>query len=67
MNLGNFYSKDFVENVIVLVMVMVVFMMIINAVGVRLFARINNIGVIAELVGALGLIILFLIYVNRGL
>jgi urea carboxylase system permease len=62
----NLYSKDFAENAIILAMVMVVFTTIINATGVRLLARINNIGVIAELIGASGLIILFLIHANRG-
>ena len=62
----NLYSKDFAENAIILAMVMVVLTTIINATGVRLLARINNIGVIAELVGASGLIILFLIHANRG-
>jgi urea carboxylase system permease len=62
----NLYSKDFAENAIVLALVMVALTTTINATGVRLLARINNIGVIAELVGAGGLIILFLIHVNRG-
>jgi urea carboxylase system permease len=65
-NSGNAYTKDFAENAIVLAMVMVVLTTIINAAGVRLLARINNIGVIAELVGASGLIVLFLIHANRG-
>jgi len=65
-NSGNAYSKDFAENAIVLAMVMVVLTTIINATGVRLLARINNIGVIAELVGASGLIILFLINTTRS-
>jgi urea carboxylase system permease len=62
----NLYSKDFAENAIILALVMVVFTTIINATGVRLLARINNIGVIAELVGASGLIILFLIHTTRS-
>ncbi len=62
----NLYSKDFAENAIILAMVMVFFTTLINATGVRLLARINNIGVIAELVGASGLIILFLIHTTRS-
>jgi urea carboxylase system permease len=65
-NSGNAYSKDFAENAIVLAMVMVVLTTLINATGVRLLARINNIGVIAELVGASGLIVLFLINTTRS-
>jgi urea carboxylase system permease len=62
----NLYSKDFAENAIILAMVMVALTTLINATGVRLLARINNIGVIAELVGASGLIILFLIHTTRS-
>jgi urea carboxylase system permease len=65
-NSGNLYSKDFAENAIVLAMVMVVFTTIINVMGVSVLARINNIGVIAELVGATGLIFLFLVHATRG-
>jgi urea carboxylase system permease len=62
----NLYSKDFAENAIILAMVMVFFTTLINATGVRLLARINNIGVIAELVGATGLIILFMVHTTRS-
>jgi urea carboxylase system permease len=62
----NLYSKDFAENAIILAMVMVVLTTIINMSGVAILARINNIGVIAELVGASGLIILFLIHTTRS-
>ncbi|HEX3332476.1 MAG TPA: APC family permease [Gaiellales bacterium] len=65
-NSGNLYSKDFAENAIILAMVMVVLTTLINATGVKLLARINNIGVIAELVGASGLIVLFLVNATRG-
>src|SRR5438309_5412116 len=46
-NSGTAYSKDFAENAIILAMVMVVLTTLINATGVKLLARINNIGVIA--------------------
>jgi urea carboxylase system permease len=62
----NLYSRDFAENAIILAMVLVLLTTIINMSGVAILARINNIGVIAELVGASGLIILFLIHVNRS-
>jgi urea carboxylase system permease len=65
-NSGNYFSKDFAENAVVLAMVMVVLTTIINMSGVAILARINNIGVIAELVGASGLIILFLIHTTRS-
>jgi urea carboxylase system permease len=62
----NYYTKDFAENAIVLGMVMVLFTTLINVAGVRVLSRINNIGVTAELIGAAGLIILFLINANRS-
>src|SRR6478672_12431463 len=62
----NYYTKDFAENAIVLGMVMVLFTTLINVAGVRVLSRINNIGVTAELIGAAGLIILFLIHANRS-
>ena len=65
-NSANYFSKDFAENAVVLAIIMVGLTTIINVAGVSVMARINNIGVIAELIGASGLIILFLIHVNRG-
>jgi urea carboxylase system permease len=62
----NYYTKDFAENAIVLGMVMVCLTTIINVAGVAVLSRINNIGVMAELIGASGLIILFLIHANRS-
>ena len=38
----------------------------VNLLGVRIISRINNIGVIAELVGAVGLIILLAINIKHG-
>ena len=38
----------------------------INIAGVRIMAQINNVGVAAELVGAAGLIILYIINIERG-
>jgi urea carboxylase system permease len=62
----NYFTKDFAENAIVLGMIMVLFTTAINVAGVSVLSRINNIGVIAELIGASGLIILFLVHVNRS-
>ena len=39
---------------------------IINVLGISVLSRINNVGVAAELVGASGLVILFLIHANRS-
>jgi urea carboxylase system permease len=65
-NSANLYSKDFAENAVVLAIIMVGLTTIINVAGVAVMARINNLGVIAELVGASGLILIFLIHANRG-
>ena len=62
----NYFTSDFAENAIVLGMVMVLLTTTINVMGVRVLSRINNIGVIAELIGAAGLIILFLVNANRS-
>jgi urea carboxylase system permease len=62
----NYFSSDFAENAIILGMIMVCLTTLINIAGVRVMSRINNIGVIAEIIGATGLIILFLINAERG-
>src|SRR5436853_3004463 len=61
----NLYSKDFAENAIILGIVMIVLTTIINIAGVSVMSRINNVGVICELVGASLLIVLFMFNVNR--
>ncbi len=62
----NFYSKDFAENAIILGIIMITFTTIINVAGISVLSKINNVGVAAELIGATGLVILFLIHVNRS-
>jgi urea carboxylase system permease len=59
------YSKDFAENAVILGMIMILFTTVINIAGVSVMSRINNVGVICELVGASLLIVLFLFNVNR--
>jgi urea carboxylase system permease len=59
------YSKDFAENAIILGMIMVGFTTIINMAGVSILSKINNVGVICELIGASLLIVLFLTYADR--
>ncbi len=65
-NSGNLYSRDFAVNAVILALIMVTLTTIINILGVGVLARINNIGVIAELVGATGLIVLLLFHANRS-
>ena len=62
----NFYTSDFAENAVILGMIMVTLTTIINVAGVSVMSKINNVGVIAELVGASLLVVLFLVHVNRS-
>ena len=57
---------DFAENAVILGLILITFTTIINILGVRLMSRINNVGVIAELVGAVALIILLAVHATRG-
>ena len=45
---------------------MIVLTTIVNLLGVRIISRVNNIGVIAELIGAVGLILLLIINIKHG-
>ena len=61
-----FNNPDFAKNAILLGIVMITLTTIINVMGVSVLSRINNVGVAAELIGASGLVILFLIHANRS-
>ena len=61
-----FNNPDFAKNAILLGIVMISLTTIINVMGVSVLSRINNVGVAAELIGASGLVILFLIHANRS-
>ncbi len=63
---ANYLSPDYAKNGLILGMIMVGLTTIINIAGVSVMSTINNAGVIAELVGASGLIVLFLIHANRS-
>jgi urea carboxylase system permease len=54
------------KNAIVLALGLVVFTTVVNLVGVKLMAKINNIGVLVELVGVTLLIIMLAIHIRRG-
>jgi urea carboxylase system permease len=65
--IGNASDKaDSAKNAVVLGCVLISLTTVINSIGVRLMARINNIGVIAELVGVTILIGLLALHVRRG-
>src|SRR3954465_10609196 len=54
------------QNAVILAIGLVAFTTIVNMIGVKLMARINNVGVAAELVGVTLLIILLAIHITRG-
>jgi urea carboxylase system permease len=58
---------DAAKNAVLLGCVLIAFSTLINGVGVRLLARINNIGVFAEMVGTLFLIVLLAVKARRGM
>jgi urea carboxylase system permease len=62
----DFTNPNFAKNAIVLGVIMIFFTTLINVAGVSILSKINNVGVAAELIGAGGLIILFLIHANRS-
>src|SRR5581483_8748976 len=63
---GLYYTKGGAHNALVLGAILVAFGTIINMLGVKIMARINNFGVLAELIGASLLVILLLFHIKRG-
>jgi urea carboxylase system permease len=63
---GTFSTANGAKNALILGAILVVFATIINMLGVRVMAMINNIGVIAELIGASLLVILLVFHFHRG-
>jgi urea carboxylase system permease len=66
-NAGSYSTRDGAENALILGAILIVFATIINLLGVRVMAMINNIGVIAELIGSSVLVILLIFHFHRGL
>ena len=62
----DYTNANFAKNAIILGIIMITLTTIINMAGVSIMSKINNVGVAAELVGAAGLIIIFLINAQRG-
>lgn len=63
---GTYLTPDGARNAIILGAILIVFTTIVNMLGVKLMARINNVGVAIELVGASVLIVLLLLQAKRG-
>src|SRR3984957_2440850 len=65
-NAGTYSTPDGAKNALILGAILVVFATIINMLGVKIMARINNFGVIAELIGSTILVILLIFHFHRG-
>jgi urea carboxylase system permease len=65
-NAGSYITVDGAKNAILLGSILVVFTTCVNMIGVKLMARINNVGVAAELIGSVILIILLAFHFHRG-
>jgi len=63
---GLYYTPGGAKNAVILGVGLVVFTTIINCIGVRVMAIINNIGVITELVASTALILLLAFHIKRG-
>src|SRR4051812_16795938 len=59
-------EADRATNAVLLGLALIVFSTVVNAVGIKLLARINNLGVFAELLGVVLLIVLLALHVRRG-
>jgi urea carboxylase system permease len=63
---GLYYTPNGAKNALILGAILVVFATVVNMLGVKVMARINNFGVIAELIGASLLCVLLLFHIHRG-
>ncbi len=65
-DVGQIYTPDGAKNALLLAAGLVVFTTIINMIGVKLMARINNFGVMVELCGVTLMIILLAFHIRRS-
>ncbi|HWD75777.1 MAG TPA: amino acid permease [Solirubrobacteraceae bacterium] len=65
-DVGSYVTPDGAKNALILGAILVVFATIICMLGVKTMARINNFGVMAELIGASILVILLIFHFSRG-
>jgi urea carboxylase system permease len=63
---GLYSTPGGAKNAVILGVLLVVFTTVINMIGVKLMARINNVGVAAELIGVTLLIIFLAFHITRG-
>jgi urea carboxylase system permease len=65
-DIGVFNTPNGAKNALILGAILVVFATIINMLGVKVMARLNNFGVIVELIGSTILVILLIFHFHRG-
>ncbi len=65
-NYPTYLDPAFAKNGLILGVIMILLTTLINCLGVKVLSTINNIGVAAELVGATGLILLYMIHIHNG-
>jgi urea carboxylase system permease len=65
-DVGLYSTPNGAKNAVVLALLLVVFTTIVNMIGVKLMAMINNIGVMIELVGGTLLVIFLAFHIHRG-
>ncbi len=63
---GTYVTKGGAQNALLLGAILVIFGTLVNMAGVKIMARINNFGVMAELIGASLLVILLIFHFSRG-
>jgi urea carboxylase system permease len=63
---GYYFTKGGAQNALLLGAILVVFATIVNMSGIKIMSRINNFGVLAELIGSTILVILLLFHITRG-
>jgi urea carboxylase system permease len=63
---GLYTTPGGAKNAVILGVILVVFTTVVNMIGVKLMARINNVGVAAELIGVTLLIVLLAVHITRG-
>jgi urea carboxylase system permease len=63
---GTYATKGGAQNALLLGAILVVFGTVVNMLGVKVMSRINNFGVLAEVIGASILVILLMFHFHRG-
>jgi urea carboxylase system permease len=65
-NAGLYNTPDGAKNALLLGAILIIFTTAINMIGVKVMARINNFGVMLELIGASILVVLLMFHFHRG-